>query len=57
LFIRIGGVKLIDGFWLYPIFDWLTVYQRAAFMLGGGFIFWLLYMVGDVLNAMLWGEL
>jgi len=52
----IVGVKLIDGFWLYPIFDALDVIQRATFMLGGGVVFWLLYMLGDVLNAMLWGK-
>jgi hypothetical protein len=37
------------------VFDVLNPWQRALLMLGGGFVFWLLYMLGDLLNNMLWG--
>uniref|UniRef100_A0A914XCV7 Uncharacterized protein n=1 Tax=Plectus sambesii TaxID=2011161 RepID=A0A914XCV7_9BILA len=52
----IGAVKIFDGFWLYPVFDMLTPFQRGLLMIGGGFVFWLLYILGDLLNGMLWGR-
>jgi hypothetical protein len=37
------------------VFDVLNPWQRVLLMVGGGFVFWLLYMLGDLLNNMLWG--
>ena len=46
---------MIDGFWLYPVFDVLSPVTRLMLVAGGGFVFWLLYLLGDLLNAALWG--
>uniref|UniRef100_A0A1I7ZHN4 Androgen-induced gene 1 protein-like n=1 Tax=Steinernema glaseri TaxID=37863 RepID=A0A1I7ZHN4_9BILA len=51
----IGGVRLIDGYWLYPVFELYTPTVIAGLLAAAGVLFVLLYLIGDLFNSMLWG--
>jgi len=50
------GIRSLHGYWLYPIFEQLTKQQIGGLLAVAGAIFWLLYLIGDGLNTMLWGR-
>jgi len=52
----IFGVRFLEGYWLYPIFDKLQKQQIALLLAVAGALFWFLYLIGDGLNTMLWGK-
>jgi len=49
-------IKHLNGYWLYPIFDLLTLQYQIALVVIGGVLFWFLYLIGDGLNTALWGR-
>ncbi|KAF7633389.1 hypothetical protein Mgra_00007181 [Meloidogyne graminicola] len=50
------STRLLFGYWLYPIFEHLDVYQINFLLVVTGLLFWFLYLVGDGMNVMLWGK-
>uniref|UniRef100_A0AC34RHY8 Uncharacterized protein n=1 Tax=Panagrolaimus sp. JU765 TaxID=591449 RepID=A0AC34RHY8_9BILA len=49
-------VRTVYGHWLYPVFNHLSNEMIFVFLASGGIALWFLYLIGDGLNAMLWGE-
>jgi len=52
----IFGVRFIEGYWLYPIFYKLSADKIALLLTIAGVLLWFLYLIGDGLNALLWGK-
>jgi hypothetical protein len=50
------GTRIVNGYWLYPIFYYLSNVQVFTFLFIAGVCFWLLYIIGDGLNTTLWGK-
>uniref|UniRef100_A0A914C4T1 Uncharacterized protein n=1 Tax=Acrobeloides nanus TaxID=290746 RepID=A0A914C4T1_9BILA len=52
----IFAVRYFEGFWLYPIFYHLTTEYTILLLTVAGVAFWMLYLIADGLNRMLWGK-
>ncbi|KAI6244167.1 hypothetical protein M3Y99_00088900 [Aphelenchoides fujianensis] len=49
------AVKHFQGYWLYPIFEFLSNQQIVLLFTASGILFWFLYLVCDGINSLLWG--
>uniref|UniRef100_A0A7E5A186 Androgen-induced gene 1 protein n=1 Tax=Panagrellus redivivus TaxID=6233 RepID=A0A7E5A186_PANRE len=49
-------VRIRFGHWLYPVFNYISNELIFGLLVGGGLALWLLYLIGDGLNIMLWGQ-
>ncbi|VDN03837.1 unnamed protein product [Thelazia callipaeda] len=54
-FAIIFGVRYWDNYWLYPFMDYLTTTAFFILFVTSCFFLWLLYIIGDEMNVMLWG--
>ncbi|KAI6205304.1 hypothetical protein M3Y94_00777000 [Aphelenchoides besseyi] len=49
------AIRHYQGYWLYPIFEFLSTQQKILLFTAAGILFWFLYLVCDGLNTLLWG--
>ncbi|KAM3728709.1 Androgen-induced protein [Dirofilaria immitis] len=54
-FIIVVGVRYFHGYWLYPFLEYLSVAGLILMFLISFVFLWLLYIIGDTMNIMLWG--
>lgn len=52
----IFGVRYFDGYWLYPFMKYLSVTSFTIMFFVSVVLLWLIYIVGDTMNVMLWGK-
>ncbi|MCP9263393.1 Androgen-induced protein [Dirofilaria immitis] len=55
-FIIVVGVRYFHGYWLYPFLEYLSVAGLILMFLISFVFLWLLYIIGDTMNIMLWGQ-
>ncbi|VDN94011.1 unnamed protein product [Brugia pahangi] len=53
----IFGVRYFDGYWLYPFMEYLSVLAFTIMFFISLIFLWLIYILGDTMNVMLWGKL
>ncbi|KAK6112040.1 FAR-17a/AIG1-like family protein [Brugia pahangi] len=51
----IFGVRYFDGYWLYPFMEYLSVLAFTIMFFISLIFLWLIYILGDTMNVMLWG--
>ncbi|VDD96555.1 unnamed protein product, partial [Enterobius vermicularis] len=49
-------VRWYHGYWLYPVFEFFTQSYHLAFILVASALFCSIYIIGDIVNSMLWGK-
>uniref|UniRef100_A0A8R1TRB1 Uncharacterized protein n=1 Tax=Onchocerca volvulus TaxID=6282 RepID=A0A8R1TRB1_ONCVO len=49
------GVRYFNGYWIYPFLEYLSAIHLIIMFFMALVFTWLLYIVGDTMNIMLWG--
>ncbi|VDM94080.1 unnamed protein product [Onchocerca ochengi] len=50
------GVRYFNGYWIYPFLEYLSAIHLIIMFFMALVFTWLLYIVGDTMNIMLWGK-